>query len=149
MVVQVCDIKFLNPDGTLEQVRFPDFLEDAREGSPKLHRLRATSLSIVSLTLGLPSSGFTDSLRIRYSQRYAWGSTMMWESLIFTPKKRTATAAGRRMLNPSCILRCISPRISLTIYRVHCKAWGPFEISVSSAQLCHGSPVCTGMPSST
>ena len=73
----------------------------------------------------------------------------MQDILSFTPNIRTASAAGGRMLNPSCILRYISPWINQIFSRVHDKAWGPFDMAVSSARFDHGGPVWTGMPSST
>ena len=56
----------------------------------------------------------------------------MWESCNLSPNSRIASAAGRRMLKPSLILPCISPRIKEVIYRVQDEASVPLEMAVSS-----------------
>ena len=73
----------------------------------------------------------------------------MRESFSFSQNSRMASAAGRRMLEPSLILRRSSPRMKAVISRVHAGAWGPLEMSVSKASVDHGGPVWAGMPSST
>ena len=73
----------------------------------------------------------------------------MRESFSFSPNSRMASAAGRRMLKPSLILRLSSPRMKEVISGVHAEAWGPLERSVSKASVDHGGPVLAGMPSST
>ena len=64
----------------------------------------AISLSVVSLTLDVPSSGFSDRLRIRRGQKCAWGTVAIQESLNLSPNIRTASDAGRKILKTSCTL---------------------------------------------
>ena len=54
----------------------------------------------------------------------------MRESFSFSPNSRIASAAGRRMLKPSLILRLSSPRMDEVISGVHAEAWGPLERAV-------------------
>ena len=86
----------------------------------------AISLSVVSLTLGLPLSCCDNRIRMIHGWRCAWGTAAMQDILSLSPNIRTASATGRRMLKRSFTLRCISPWMKPTIYRVHADAWGPF-----------------------
>ena len=54
----------------------------------------------------------------------------MQESFSLYPNSHIASAAGRRMLKPSLILRCISPRTKEVISRVQAEACGPLEMAV-------------------
>ena len=65
----------------------------------------------------------------------------MQESFSFSPNKRMASAARRRMLNPSLILRRRSPQMKEFISGVQAEAWGPLEMAVSKASGDHGGPV--------
>ena len=76
----------------------------------------ATSLSVVSITLGVPLSVFFQQVN------YKVQPMICLKGLRFAPNNRTASAVGERMLKPSCILRCVSPRINLTIFGVHANA---------------------------
>ena len=69
----------------------------------------AASLTVVLLTLGVPSSFYSKMLRIRFRRQCAWGTATMQDSFSFSPNSRTASAAGRRMLKPPLMLLCISP----------------------------------------
>ena len=72
----------------------------------------------------------------------------MQESFRLSLNSRMASAAGRRMLKPSLILRCSSPQTKEVISGVQDEAWAPLEMSVSNASGYHGGPVWAGMPSS-
>ena len=65
----------------------------------------------------------------------------MRESFSFSPNSHIASAPGRRMLKPSLILRCISPRMKEDISGGQAEACGPLEMAVSSAWDNHGGPV--------
>ena len=73
----------------------------------------------------------------------------MRESFSLFTKSCIAFAVGRRILKPSLILCCISPRMKVIIYGVQAEVCGPLEMEVSSAWGDHGGPVQAGMPSST
>ena len=70
-------------------------------------------------------------------------------SFSFSPNSCIASAAGRRMLNPSLILRYISPQMKAVISGGQAEACGPLEMAVSSSWSNHWAPVCAGIPSST
>ena len=106
-------------------------------------------MSVLSLTLVVHSSSFSDRLIIRCILQFSCGTAAMQEIFSFSPNICNVSASWRRMKKLSWILRCISPRINLTIYGVHAEAWGPLEMEVSSVRLDRGSPVWTRMPSST
>ena len=53
---------------------------------------------------------------MRRDRRFTWGDYVMQESLDFYLNIHTASTAGRRMPNPSCTLRCSSPRMHTFIY---------------------------------
>ena len=120
-----------------------------RKAQPNCINSRVTSLSVVLLTLGVPLLGFSNRFRMRRSQRFAWGTDAILECLSFTPNIRTASATGRRILKPSCTLRCISPLMNPDISGVNADAWGPLEMACSRAFLDQGSHVWTRIPSST
>ena len=65
----------------------------------------------------------------------------MRENFSLSPNSRIVSAAGRRMLKPSLILRYISPRMKEVISGVQAEACGPLEMAVSSAWGDHGAPV--------
>ena len=65
----------------------------------------------------------------------------MRESFSLYLNSRIASAAGRRMLNPSLIFRCTSPHMKDVISWVQAEACGPLEMAVSSAWGDHGVPV--------
>ena len=73
----------------------------------------------------------------------------MWESFSLSPNSRMASAAGRRMLKPSLILRRRSPRMKEVVSMVQAESWAPLEMAVSNASRDHGGPVWAGMPSYT
>ena len=52
-------------------------------------------------------------------------------------------------MNLSLILLCIYPQTNVVIYRIQDEAWGPLEMTVSSACIYHGGPVWAVIPSST
>ena len=52
----------------------------------------------------------------------------MQESFSFSPNSCIASAAGRRMLKPSLILRYIYPRMKAFISRVQAGACDPLEM---------------------
>ena len=118
-------------------------------GHPNCINYGEISLSVVPLTLGVPLSGFSDRFRIRSGRRCARGTAAIRESLSLSPNIRTVSAAGKRMLKPSCTFRCISPRMNHTIYGVHADAWGPFFVVFSGASLYQCGSVWTGIPFST
>ena len=70
----------------------------------------------------------------------------MQESLIFSMSTCTTSSSGRRMLNPSWTLRCVSHRMNPTIYGVHADECGPFLIVLSRANLDQVRPVLPSMP---
>ena len=72
----------------------------------------------------------------------------MRESFSFSPNSRMASAAGRRMLKPSLIVRLSYPQMNEVISGVHAQAGGPLERAVSKASVDHGGPVWEGIPSS-
>ena len=143
MVVRVCDIKFLNPDGTLEQVRFPDFLEDAREGSPKLSGYRG-NLPIYSFINTMHSSvcflrKVEDKARSAMCLRYF----------------RNVGEIELHSKHPHCI-HCGEEDDKAFLYPpLHLPPDKPEHFrgacrgAVSNAWLDHGSPVLTGMLFST
>ena len=106
-------------------------------------------LSVVLLTLGAPTYGFYDRLRIRRGQRCAWGTSEMLERFNFSPNNHTVYASGRRMLKPSLILLCIYPHMKLVISGVQAEEWAPLEMVVYSAWGDHGGPVWAGITSSS
>ena len=57
----------------------------------------------------------------------------MQEIFSLYPNSRITSAAGRRMLKPSLILRYISPQMKVVISGVKDEACGPLEMAVSSA----------------
>ena len=57
----------------------------------------------------------------------------MRESFSLYPNSCITSSTGRRMLKPSLILHCISPRMKKVISRVKSEACGPLEMAVSSA----------------
>ena len=65
----------------------------------------------------------------------------MRESFSLSINSRIASAAGRRMLKPSLILRCISPQMKEVISGVQAEAWGPLDMVFSSAWGDHRGPV--------
>ena len=93
--------------------------------------------------------GIFDRFRIRRGQRCACNTSAMRESLILSPNIRTMSAAGRRILKPYCNILCISLPMNPTTSGVHADAWVLLVIALSRASLDQGSPVLTGMPSST
>ena len=72
----------------------------------------------------------------------------MQEILSFSPKSRITSVAGRKMLKPFLILRCISPRMKAVLSGLQSEVCVPLEMAVSSAWSDHGGPVCAVMPSS-
>ena len=62
----------------------------------------------------------------------------MRESFSLYPNSHIASAAGRRMLKPSLILRCIFPQMKEVISGVQVEACGTLEMAVSSAWGDHG-----------
>ena len=56
----------------------------------------------------------------------------MQENFSLSPNSHTASAAGRRILKPYLILRCISPRMKEVISGVQTEACGPLKMVVSS-----------------
>ena len=109
----------------------------------------AIYLSVVPFTLGIPLSGCSGRFRIRHGRSCAWVTAAMREILSLSPNFRTVSAAGKRMLKPSCTLRCIPPRVNPTISGVHSDARGPFFVALSRASLYQGGHVQTSIPSST
>ena len=107
------------------------------------------SLSVVSLTLSVTESGCSNRLRTTRGWCCSWGTAMMRESLSLSPKIRTLSDAGRRILKPSFNLCYISPRMNPIIYGVHSDTCGTFLMAFSRAALDKGGPVLTGMPYST
>ena len=65
----------------------------------------------------------------------------MWENFNLSPNSLIASAAGRRMLKPSLILRCISPWMKEVVYRVQAEVCGPLEMAVSRAWGDHRVPM--------
>ena len=57
----------------------------------------------------------------------------MQESFSLSPNSRITSAAGRRMLKPSLILRCISSWMKEVTPGVQDEACGPLDMVVSSA----------------
>ena len=82
---------------------------------PKFSDSGTTSLSVVFLTLCVPTSGFSDRLRIRRGRKCVWGTAVIRESFRFLSNSRTASAAGRSILKPSLILLCNPPRTNVVI----------------------------------
>ena len=108
----------------------------------------AIYLSAVLLKLDVHLSSYADKLRMRHGWRWAWGTAAMRERLSLSPNICTVSATGKNILNTSCTLRWISPRMNPTISGVHVDVWGPFLIALSRASLNQGGPVLTGMNSS-
>ena len=70
----------------------------------------------------------------------------MRESFSLYPNSRMSSAARKRMLKPSLILRRISPRINEVISGVQADAWGTMEMAASNASGDHGAPCESGFP---
>ena len=138
-----------NPGRVFVGIWLSDSLEDAWERSPKSINSWVISLSVVLSTLCVSLSFFSNIFRIRCGWQCAWGTAVMWHSLVLSPNIHIASTAGRRMLKPSYNLRCISPRMNPTIYRVHTYTWGPLVIAFARASLGQRGLVLTSMPSST
>ena len=115
-VVRILDINFRYPYGSFGRICIPDRLKDAWESFPKLHRLRGD----------LPVSCVVNP-------RCNFVSFFRQVRLILSPNIRTASVTGRKMLNPSCTLRCIYPRMRPNISGVHSDAWGLVIIIFSRA----------------
>ena len=62
----------------------------------------------------------------------------MRESFIFSSNSLIASTIGRRMLKPSLILRCISPRMKAVISGVKAEVCALLKMGVSSAWSDHG-----------
>ena len=146
MVVSIRYIKFLNPVRTFGGILLSDRLEDVWERSPKLHRLRG-NFSLCK-KLGIPLSGCANRLSMICGWSCTWVANVMQDILSLSPNIHTASAAGRRMINPSCALHCISLRTNPAISGVHAGAWGSFLIALSTASLDQGGHVLTRIPSS-
>ena len=67
-----------------------------------------TSLSVASFTLGVPSSGFSDRLRMRLSQRCSWVTIAIQDIFRLSPNILTASVSGSRVLKPLFMHLCIS-----------------------------------------
>ena len=65
----------------------------------------------------------------------------MRESFSLSPNSRIMSAAGRRMMKPSLILRCIYPLMKEAISGIQAEARGPLEMAVSSTWDNHEGPV--------
>ena len=76
------------------------------------------SLLLFVLTLGVSESICDNRLSIRHRRRCASGIAAMREIFSFSLNSLIASASGRKMLNPSLILRYISPRMKSVIYGV-------------------------------
>ena len=86
---------------------------------------------------------------MRHSLRCYWGTSSMKDIFSLSPNNLTASAAFKRILNPS-LTRCrIYPRMNTVILGVHADVWSPFEISYYRSQCVQAGPICTGVPSST
>ena len=121
------------------------------QGKAKLDFINpgAISLSVVLLTLGVPSSIFADRLRMRRSSWFSWGTADIRYSFIFSPNHLAASTTDKMMLNLSCTRCRISPQMNAVILGVHVYAWGPFAVARSREPIIHAGTVCNGMPSST
>ena len=100
---------------------------------PKYSYSSTAYLSVVLLTLGVPTSGFFNRLNIRCRQRWSWGTAIIRESFRFSPNIRTASFAGGGVLKPSLILLCISHWMNVAISGMQAEAWDPLEMEFSSA----------------
>ena len=89
-----------------------------RKARPKFSDSGAASLLVVVFTLDMSESSCDGRLSIRRRRRCASGIAAMRESFRFSQNSLIASAAGRKMLKPSLILRYISPRMKSVIYGV-------------------------------
>ena len=101
------------------------------------------------LTLRLLSLGCADRLSMIHSLQCYWGTAAIQDSFSLSPNNLNASAAVRRMLNPSCTCCCISLQMNAVISGVHAYAWGLFFIDFSRDRCAKAGPVCNGMPSYT
>ena len=116
---------------------------------PNCMDYRALSLTVVSFTLDVPLLGCADKFRMSRGHRCSWGTTAIWDILRLSPNKLTASAAGKRILNPSHTRWCNFPRTNAVLLGVHSKAWGTFAMARSRDLYGQAGPVCTEMPFST
>ena len=135
-MVGICHIQLGNSDGPMDRVCLPDFLKDAGGGAhPNCIDSGALSLTVVSFTLDVPSSGCADEFIMSRGRRCFWGTAAIRDNLRLSPNNLRVSAAGKRILNPSCTQWYNSPRMNAGILGVHAKAWGPF-VMARSTDLC-------------
>ena len=113
---------FENPMGPAERSAYQIACRMQGKASPNCIKSGAKYLSLVTLTLVVPSLGFSNRLKMRRGWRCAWGTAAMRESLGFILKICTASAAGRRIMNPSCTFLFTPLRMNTVIYGEHAGA---------------------------
>ena len=86
----------------------------------------AISLVVITLTIGVSASICVKKFRMSHSLWCSWGTAVILDSLRFSPNKLTASAAGKRILNPYCTRCCNYPRMNAVILGVYAEVWGPF-----------------------
>ena len=106
----------------------------------------ALSLTVVSFTLDVPLLGCADKFRMSRGHWCSWGTTAIWDNLRLSPNKLTASAAGKRILNPSHTRWCNSPQMNAVILGVHSEAWSTFAMARSRDLCGQAGLVCTGIP---
>ena len=145
-MVGVCHVKFGNPNWDLGWVRFPDRLEDTREGSSKLHRLTCDLPVYGVVDTGHAIFGFSDRLSMRRGLWFSRGTAEMWYSFHLSPNTLAESVSGSRTLNPSRTRCHISPRINAVISGVQSNTWDPFMIYCFRDLRGYAGPTCTRMP---
>ena len=108
--------------------------------------LIATFLSVVSLTLSIPTLRFKGKFSMRRGSQCFWVTAKIVNRFITSHNAWTASDSEGRIMNPSLNLFNISLCVNSIISVVNADTWVPRMMAVSSVFIDQASPTWAGMP---